>query len=73
MITLTKLNDVRFVLNCDMIETVQENPDTTIHMSNGNLYIVKESMREVIDLTVAYRKNLFSDIIKGDVSYGKER
>lgn len=73
MITLTKLNDVRFVLNCDMIETVQENPDTTIHMSNGNLYIVKESMREIVELTIAYRKKIFSDIIKGDVSYGEER
>ena len=41
MIELTKLNGVRFVLNEDLIETVQENPDTTIVLTNGNLYIVQ--------------------------------
>lgn len=64
MIVLTKLNNVQFVLNCDFIETILENPDTTIHLTDGNMYIVKESMQEVIDKTVAYKKRIFSDMLK---------
>ena len=72
MILLTKLNDVRFALNCDMIETMQENPDTTIHLNNGNLYIVKESIQEIIDLSISYKRRIMADLIKGDVSHGKK-
>lgn len=61
MITLTKLNGVEFMINCDLIETVTENPDTTIHMLNGNLYIVKESIKEIIEKTIRYRRNIFAE------------
>lgn len=60
MITLTKLNDIEFVLNCELIETVFENPDTTIHLTNGNLYIVKESMDEVVGRSIRYRQRIYS-------------
>ena len=56
MITLTKLNGVEFVLNCEMIETVFETPDTTIHLTNGNIYIVKEHMQEIVDKTLAFKR-----------------
>lgn len=59
MILLTKLRGGTFTLNSDLIETISENPDTTITLVNGNLYIVKESMQEVIDRTVAYRRRIF--------------
>lgn len=38
MIILTKLNGQKFALNNRLIETIQENPDTTIKLSNGNVY-----------------------------------
>ena len=53
MIVLTKLRGERFTLNCDLIETITENPDTTILLTNGSLHIVKEPMQEVI-----YRDNI---------------
>lgn len=65
MIQLTKLNGTPFVLNCDLIETIQENPDTTIRLSNGNLYIVMESAETIIRLTLAYRRQVFQDLISG--------
>lgn len=64
MITLTKLNDVTFVLNCDLIETIQENPDTTIHLTTGKIYIVRESMEEVVKKTIAYRSEIFHNITR---------
>lgn len=66
MITLTKLNGIQFVLNCDLIETVFENPDTTIHLTNGNIYIVKEKMDEVVHKTIHYKRELFANTARGD-------
>ncbi len=63
MITLTKLNGTKFVLNCDLIETVQENPDTTIRLANGNVYIVKEPAQMVADLTVEFRRRVWEGIL----------
>ena len=47
MILLTKLRGGTFVINCDLIETVSEKPDTTILLTNGDIYIVQETMQEV--------------------------
>ena len=64
MITLTRLNDTEFVLNCDLIETIQENPDTTIRLTTGNIYIVKESVEEVIAATTRYKRSWFTGLLK---------
>ncbi len=56
MIALTKLNDAPFVLNSDLIETIEENPDTTIKLTTKNLVIVKESMMEVVNKVIEYRR-----------------
>ena len=55
MITLTKLNGTQFVLNSDLIEVIQENPDTTIRLTNGITYIVEriDARRCENDLTVS--------------------
>jgi len=56
MIELTKLNDMPFVLNSDLIETIEENPDTTIKLTTKNYIIVKESMREVVNKVIEFRR-----------------
>lgn len=58
MITLNKLRGGEFTINCDLIETITENPDTTIVLTNGNLYIVQESMQEVIDKAIEYHRKI---------------
>ena len=47
MIVLTKLDGTSFMLNEEMIETVNETPDTVIVLENGHSYIVRESMKEM--------------------------
>ena len=56
MIILTRLNGTEFALNPDLIETMDENPDTTIRLVDKNFLIVRESMREVIQKIVDYRR-----------------
>ncbi len=58
MIRLTRLNGRPFVLNAEMIRTVEQNPDTTISLVNGDHFIVKESMEEVVERAVEYGRSL---------------
>ena len=60
MVELTKLNDVKFLLNADLIEVVEETPDTVITLVSGKKIIVKESRQEVKNLVISYRKSIFS-------------
>lgn len=62
MILLTKLRGGTFVINCDLIETVSEKPDTTILLTNGDIYIVQETMQEVIDKAIDYRQKIVGGI-----------
>jgi flagellar protein FlbD len=50
MITLTRLNGKKFVLNAIYIEQVEAFPDTTITLTNGKKFVVRESIQEVIRL-----------------------
>ncbi len=58
MITLTRLNGKKFVVNAELIRTIEENPDTTIKLINGDHMIVTESMREVVEAAVQYGRSL---------------
>ena len=54
MITLTRLNGNRFVVNAELIRTIEERPDTTIVLVNGETLIVKERMDKVVAKAVEY-------------------
>jgi flagellar protein FlbD len=59
MITLTKLNDTQFIINCEQIEKIESHPDTTITMINGHVYIVKEPVDIVRKKVVEYKRSFF--------------
>lgn len=58
MVTLTKLNDQLFTINADLIETLEETPDTVIVMATGNKYVVKETQQEIINKIVQYKRRI---------------
>lgn len=58
MITLTHLDGSPFVLNCEIIRTVEERPDTTITLLSGDRMVVKEPMKEVVARVVEYGRLL---------------
>lgn len=63
MIELTKLNKQRnekFILNCELIETIEEKPDTTITLVNGKHYVVSESSAQVLSKVIAFKRSIFS-------------
>lgn len=51
MIKLTRLNGKTFHLNALLIETVESFPDTTILLTNGKRYVVKEDEETVVQKT----------------------
>ena len=63
MILLKKLNGEEFILNCDLIETIMDNPDTTILLTNGKHLSVRESKEEVVDKVVEFRREAFRGIL----------
>ena len=59
MITITKLNDKQIVINCELIELIEANPDTTITMNTGRKIIARESVDDIVGKTVAYKNKIF--------------
>lgn len=59
MIEVTRLNDSKLIINADLIEKVEESPDTVITLTSGNKIIVKESRQEVKNLVILYKKEVF--------------
>lgn len=61
MIEVTKLNDAKILINPDLIELVEETPDTVMTLTTGRKIIVKESRQDVKNLVKSYRKEIFAD------------
>jgi flagellar protein FlbD len=56
VINLHRLRGQGFILNADLIESIEANPDTQIKLYNGNSYLVKNSVAEVVQKAIEYRK-----------------
>ena len=64
MLEVTRLNGQKIVINCDLIEYIDANPDTTITLTTTNKFVVKESIEQVIDKIVEYKNKIYSQSIK---------
>lgn len=58
MIHVTRLNQSRLILNSDLIETIENTPDTVITLVNDKRITVMETADELIERVRAYRKSL---------------
>ena len=56
MIDVTKLNGVEITVNADLIEIIEETPDTVITLTTGKKIIVKESRQNVKNLVKSYKR-----------------
>jgi len=60
VIKVTRLNDKEFVVNCELIELVEANPDTTITTTTGRKLIIKESVEDIIAKTKEYKRDIYN-------------
>ena len=58
MITVHRLQGQPFVINAHLIMTVEAAPDTVISLVNGQKFVVRESVEEIVEQVVAYRRRL---------------
>ncbi len=56
MIRVSRLNGKEFVINAELIETIDESPDTVITVIQGHKFVVRESLDEVIRRVIDYRR-----------------
>jgi flagellar protein FlbD len=60
MISLTRLNNTRLVINPDLIVSMEETPDTMISLSTGEKIAVQEKVKEVIRRVIEFRRCIFN-------------
>ncbi|MCB4757322.1 MAG: flagellar FlbD family protein [Elusimicrobia bacterium] len=61
MIHLKRLNGSDFVLNAELIEQIESTPDTVITLITGNNIVVLQSVNDVIEKVLEYRRRINSE------------
>lgn len=59
MIHLTRINHAPLVLNADLIEHMESTPNTVISLTNGQKFVVLESIEDVIERIVQFRRAIY--------------
>lgn len=59
MIVLTRPNGHPVMLNCDLIESVEQNGETIVTLTTGNVVVVHEPMEEIERRVVAFRRKVY--------------
>ena len=58
MINLTRLNGQNLAINGDLIERIEDRPDTIITLTTGNQFIVKDSVKQVMEKVIQYKQRV---------------
>lgn len=58
VIKLTRLNGKTFYLNALLIETIESFPDTTVLLTNGKRYVVKEDVETLVNSTKRFYRDI---------------
>ena len=58
MISVTRLNGAELVVNDDLIEFIERTPETVLTMTDGKKMTVKESVEDVCQRIVNYRRSI---------------
>lgn len=64
MIYLTRLNGEKIAVNIDLIEFMEETPDTVITLTTGRKFVVKETMEDIKKEIIKFKKEVFLNLKK---------
>jgi len=65
MIQLTRLNNQPLVLNSDLIKFVEQAPDTVITLVTGEKLVIRETVPEVLERILQFRRTVLCGIFPG--------
>jgi flagellar protein FlbD len=60
MIKLTGIDNKEFILNADIIERIDEMPQSVITLTNGRKYIVTETADEICKKVLEFRRKILN-------------
>ncbi len=67
MIKLTQINGESITVNADLIETIEKAHDTIITLTTSRRVRVKETIEEIVDRVVEYKRRISSPDISSHV------
>lgn len=56
MIALQRLNGQPFILNVDLIETLESTPDTIIKLTTGKTLVALNSVEDIVRKAIKYKQ-----------------
>ncbi len=62
MIKLTRLNNQPLVVNCDLIKSMENSPDTVLTLVTGDKIIVRESAEQVLERVIEFRRAVLAGL-----------
>ncbi|NUQ00224.1 MAG: flagellar FlbD family protein [Armatimonadetes bacterium] len=63
MIRLHRLDGSQFVVNGELIETIEATPDTMVRLTNGKVFVVRESVDQVMSRALSYKRAVFEGLV----------
>jgi flagellar protein FlbD len=61
VISVTRFDGSEFVINSDLIETIEATPDTVITFAKDKKVVVRETPDQIIDRVIRFRHRVFVD------------
>lgn len=65
MISLTRLNNSTLIINSDLIKFVEQSPDTVITLVNGEKILARESVDEIVERVIRFRRSVLQGLSAG--------
>jgi flagellar protein FlbD len=75
MIAVTRLDGTPIVVNVDVVQWIEETPDTVVALINGERLLVREAAGEIVRRAVAFKRAVAAgpsvrDTVDGGESFG---
>ena len=66
MIRVTDLNGRSYILNSDLIVRIDSVPESRILLTTGENNLVKESVDEIVDIVIKYKRKINVGYIRSE-------
>ena len=60
MISLMRLNGHPVMVNADLIEAIEQTPDTVVTLTSGNKLIVRDSMESIQSKIIDFKRKIYA-------------
>ena len=64
MIELTRMDGTSFSLNEQLIETIENIPETKVALTSGRYYLVEESREEITQKIIQFKGHVLAPVMK---------